>query len=374
MNKRPLAIAVILILPVLACFLNPAFADMVYLKDKEGMEGIIEQEDAGSLVLNVGYGRITLDKKDISGVRRYNIPEQEALKRSWNYKYFLRQEFIPEGLKGLADDFKGLLAARETAIAGKKEADKIQRKIGALENELKDLNSKLSLAAGQLGMIKPKEPQEYNRMVNDFNSLTAKIKSFEYNKRLLEEQLLPLEKKACAYINDFGLFRKNFSQSYDSSDQETKERNKPFFEGISNELNLMEEDFTQYKIDYNSSGSGIVVEAVLNKAVKAKLIVDTGATMVMITRPVADKLGLRFDAKGAGIPATLADGSRVSAYPVTLESVKVGGVELKAVPAAILESKKDGFADGLLGMSFLENFVVRIDAKNNQLLLEELRP
>jgi predicted aspartyl protease len=44
------------------------------------------------------------------------------------------------------------------------------------------------------------------------------------------------------------------------------------------------------------------------------------------------------------------------------------------VPAAIIDKKGTSDEDGLLGMSFLKNFLVRINTKENKLILEEFSP
>jgi predicted aspartyl protease len=70
----------------------------------------------------------------------------------------------------------------------------------------------------------------------------------------------------------------------------------------------------------------------------------------------------------------LADGSKVKAKPVILKSIKVGDAQLNNVQAAIIEKKGISEEDGLLGMSFLKNFLVRINTKENKLILEEFNP
>ena len=70
----------------------------------------------------------------------------------------------------------------------------------------------------------------------------------------------------------------------------------------------------------------------------------------------------------------MADGRRVEAIPFILKSVKVGEAEVKNVYAATFKEEVTSGADGLLGMTFLDNFVMQIDAKNNKLVLEEFTP
>lgn len=93
-------------------------------------------------------------------------------------------------------------------------------------------------------------------------------------------------------------------------------------------------------------------EALINDT-KVSVLVDTGATGVAISQPIADKLGLKsFNA----VRTQTANGNAVG-YMVRLDSVKLGGVEAKHVSAMIAPGL-DG--DILLGMSFLGRMDVRL--------------
>lgn len=354
-----------------------AFSDMVYLKNKDNsIEGIIEKEDEFTVVFNMGYGTITLQKKDIKYIQSYTAEQQNELRERWKYRYFARSEFVPDNLKDIAREFNNLGNIRYLAIENKKEKDKTVKQIEKLENELQELNANLAASSDSLSAAKPEEDSNrYNALVNKFNFLVAKIKSVEYDKDSLQKELMILDKKVSGYVNDFLLFRKRFSQRYDDTDKKAQEQNRPFFGGVKKELDMMEKDFTKHTIDFNEYGLGIMVDAVLNNAVRANLIVDTGASVVMLSKEIADKLGLYFTHNdSAAMLVTLADGNKVKANPAILDSVKVGDVEVKNVRAAVLQNSKATQEDGLLGMSFLENFLMRIDAKSNKLILEEFKP
>ena len=54
---------------------------------------------------------------------------------------------------------------------------------------------------------------------------------------------------------------------------------------------------------------------------------------------------------------------------VVLDEVHLGEVSVRNVKAIILDYENNQSSDGLLGMSFLENFVFQIDAEKNELIL-----
>ena len=369
-------VAVLIILfSCLSGFISPpAFSDMVYLKNKNNIEGIIEKEGETTVILNIGCGKITLEKKDIQNIYRYSPQEQEDLKKRWRYQYFAHPEFIPENLKDIAQDFNNLENERGVAIESKRATEQSKEKIEGLENELEKLNANLAQVSAKLSGLKAEDNvKEYNSLVEESNSLLAQINLDEYNKEALKKQLITLDKNISGYINDLRLFKKKLDERRGALSKETKEESKYFFDGVKRKIDGMESDFTKHIVDYNRRGSSIIVEALLNDLVKANLILDTGASLVVISPEIMDKLGLDIK-KGVPILTTLADGRKVKAKLVILESIKVKGVEVKNVQAAVLENQETTTEDGLLGMSFLENFMLKIDAKDNKLILEEFNP
>lgn len=119
--------------------------------------------------------------------------------------------------------------------------------------------------------------------------------------------------------------------------------------------------------------SRIKVRAVLNDKVQVRLIVDTGAPAVYIKPDIAYHL---FGAERSGqekIKVRWLDGTETRGVPVVLRSVKVGDAEARNVKAIISQMPAffDSDADGLIGMTFLNQFNVTIDSSNNKLILED---
>ena len=90
-------------------------------------------------------------------------------------------------------------------------------------------------------------------------------------------------------------------------------------------------------------------EAKLNGK-RVEVLVDTGATSVALNRSLAKRLGIRLKDEDFRHFANTANG-RTPMAVATLRSVRIGGVEVRDVEAAVLG---DASLDGvLLGMSFL---------------------
>jgi len=80
-----------------------------------------------------------------------------------------------------------------------------------------------------------------------------------------------------------------------------------------------------------------------------RLMVDTGASVVVLTRADAARLGLRLDPEDFTADVSTASGS-VRAAPVRLRSVAVAGARVDGVEALVVEQ---GLPHSLLGMSYL---------------------
>lgn len=117
----------------------------------------------------------------------------------------------------------------------------------------------------------------------------------------------------------------------------------------------------------------ILVEATVNERVKATLVLDTGASIVVLTRRIGEELGIDLsDTRNNIVTLQLAGEHKVGAKLVMLKSVRINDIEVKDVMAGILlEDGGMGLKDGLLGMTFLNRFNLKIDLKNMRLSLEK---
>jgi clan AA aspartic protease (TIGR02281 family) len=133
-------------------------------------------------------------------------------------------------------------------------------------------------------------------------------------------------------------------------------------------------------IDTKVENGHMVVSASINKTANARLLVDTGASVVVLSRAIGEKLGLVTDQDTAGnkkmklVQLKVADGRNVDAKYVVLSSITVQDSEANDVEAAIiLDDKADIINDGVLGMSYLKRFNVSFNNKDSTLTLEKLK-
>jgi aspartyl protease family protein len=97
------------------------------------------------------------------------------------------------------------------------------------------------------------------------------------------------------------------------------------------------------------------------------VVVDTGATTVALNAATARRLGIHLTRRDYSVPLSTANGT-VSAAPVTLAEVRIGGVSVRNVAAVVVPGEV--LAVNLLGMSFLGR-LTRFEVAGGQLVLVE---
>ncbi len=117
-------------------------------------------------------------------------------------------------------------------------------------------------------------------------------------------------------------------------------------------------------------GKSYYVRVKLNDKVWGRFLLDTGASAMQISGAMARKLKVRAHS-GQTIPVSLAGGAVVPGKLVILKKVQLGDASVENVRAIVLEGDNLGLRDGLLGMSFLENFVFQVDARHGELILDQ---
>ncbi len=114
----------------------------------------------------------------------------------------------------------------------------------------------------------------------------------------------------------------------------------------------------------------IVMDVILHGEGKKKLVMalDTGATYMMIPWEIADILGYYPELSKERI--TLITPSGVERVPlIIVKSVCVLGKTANNIKAVIHNLPQRSYIDGLLGLSFLKNFKLKIDFKEGILEL-----
>jgi clan AA aspartic protease (TIGR02281 family) len=116
-------------------------------------------------------------------------------------------------------------------------------------------------------------------------------------------------------------------------------------------------------------GDALLVEAILGSSLKSPLIVDTGATFTVIPMAAAKQLSLDLD-NAAVIPLRSVSGTFLA--PLTkVKLMRVGDATVRDVEVVVYDIAPGGGV-GLLGMSFLGDFQVTINAEKKAMILTDL--
>jgi clan AA aspartic protease (TIGR02281 family) len=175
-----------------------------------------------------------------------------------------------------------------------------------------------------------------------------------------DEKRSDLEKRE----DEFAAERKTRFAEYDKWIREEQEKKRREVKGVK------EASFSR-----DEESRHILVNAILNDTVPVRLILDTGASLVVLSNKIARQLGIDLsDPKKDAVTLHLAGGQTIPAKMIVLKSVKVEGAEVRNVVSAVLTSEEPvaGFSDGLLGMTFLSKFNVRMDLNAMKISLEPI--
>ena len=112
-----------------------------------------------------------------------------------------------------------------------------------------------------------------------------------------------------------------------------------------------------------SAGGSFAVAMQVNGA-RIPMVLDTGASAVVLTQDAARTAGLPIEVLNYSVHVDTANG-RTRAAPVTLDWISVGGITERSVPALIAQG---GLRTNLLGMSFL-NRLESWEVRGDRLLL-----
>jgi tetratricopeptide (TPR) repeat protein len=114
-------------------------------------------------------------------------------------------------------------------------------------------------------------------------------------------------------------------------------------------------------------GYGLTVEV---NGHKTKLMLDTGASGILINRSLAEKAGVTrlADLSLGGV----GDKGQKNGYRALADSLKVGGLEFQNCPVEVLDKRSIVGEDGLIGADVFSSFLVDLDFPNEKLRLKEL--
>jgi len=122
-------------------------------------------------------------------------------------------------------------------------------------------------------------------------------------------------------------------------------------------------------VSLRRSGDQFMVEASLNNSIEVTLLLDTGASLSIISYETLARLGVSPDQAGKVGWFSTANGV-VQAPIVSLAGFTIGEHFAENIEVGVMDVSESGAIDGLLGMNFLKLFKFYIDQGENTLHLQ----
>jgi clan AA aspartic protease (TIGR02281 family) len=343
-----------------------ARADTVYLKNGNELEGFVLSQADGQVVVDVGYGTTTLDR---AAVERIVIENNAELANERQQRRFEAGEDVPAAAKALDALLRRAEAQRETMLDARLhlrelagERARIQaRRPAALHTE-RTLAALVAQAGGDISR-KP--------------GLAAQLNVAHAERdgdRLRLEQLQSDEDEARGRVHAFLETLSAVRARAEGADRDLLAKSRgPYYDWLRPRLKAAQTGVVRDAIpSERGPRDTIIVKALINGRVEGRFLVDTGATMTLLYKNIADALGLEPTARTGSGQTRVADGRTVETDIFMLDAIEVGRSKAHGTEAAVLPFSMSGI-DGLLGMSFLNRFVARVDGANGRLLLEDVK-
>lgn len=127
----------------------------------------------------------------------------------------------------------------------------------------------------------------------------------------------------------------------------------------------------EHVIDFAKAHDGIIlVDLLLDDGVKARMVLDTGASLVVISEDLARRLRLDSAADASRIKLQTA-GGEIEGRAAVIDRIALGSAVREKVRAVVNYQPQvfKGF-DGLLGASFLDGYKVTIDYQQSKIHLK----
>lgn len=128
----------------------------------------------------------------------------------------------------------------------------------------------------------------------------------------------------------------------------------------------------QVAVPLKNNQNALMVDALLTQekySSSGAFIIDTGATYTSISQQMAEKLGMDLQ-HCEKVLITTANG-RIEVPKITIDRLNVNGLEARNVEATVIPVRHGSSFSGLLGLSFIRQFVVTIDPQAGHLIFRK---
>jgi clan AA aspartic protease (TIGR02281 family) len=329
----------------------------------------------------LGPGRLPADQQSAQ-----KTLEAKGLKRSVSHFALPEEVEFNKQMKATETLKKKLTEAQHEAEGAAKKVDEKKKTIIAYLQKRRELRAQLNAA---------RTVNEHNNIVNALGELADRIELMD--KSEAEEKAATTARAAAnklteEYVGRILELRRAYDKieaKYETLDGDPKvaQAIEEFNKDADKQLNLgptsgflsagrklksLEDVVLSQAIPLRAGEGGLwYVSVEFNARYAQELSVDTGSSVIALPAKMAKEVGLTPGADAPTVQLTLADGHVVPAKLVVADKVRVGKFIAEHVDCAVLPPELPNAA-ALLGMSFLQNFIFKIDGEKGHLVMSRV--
>jgi len=357
-------------------FIKTAYADVIYLRDDQQIEGLIINETEEEVFIDIGAGTISFNKDEIRWIERGDKNESKE-KRSKRQTSEEESEKLPSAyVERLFTSIREIKAKRYEAIQNKKECRRLYRKYDSFDKKYTAYSKLLE----NLG-VKAKERHavgnidEYNNIIIRMNTLRIRKSNLIAAAQEVFEERIKEEKKLFDIIQDIFSLQYRFNENFlQIKEKEISPEDKYYYKELEKEAQSFVHDFRLLSLNYTEGHQGALVDVFINNRIKATFIIDLNLPVTMVSNYLARELHSVHSIPIGKIDFAKINVSLGEAEPLFLNSLKIGELRLRNVTALALDTLPYPQVDGILGISFLKHCIVRLDKETKKLILYEFAP
>lgn len=299
-------------------------------------------------------------------------------------QFLLRDESkVNQAIRKVAMEKERLLAEQQKLVANERDVKDRSHLVPGWAKQWKELEGELKVAAN---------PMDHNRIARAMNDLKVMIDLAEAGEKELAPTWDALVQRRGHYAEGLLQLRRQYDQlkgRYQtlSSDPEVQSalaeynegRSKPYqilpsSKFVDNEetLKRLEQAVLAESVPMRPYGSGLwTVSALFDEKHQVQMVVDTGASTIVLSWDEAAKVGLTPGPDDQVVVAHTAGGI-VKGRRVLAKSVRVGSCTAENVECVVMAADASR-VPLLLGQSFLKRFSYRIDSAGAQFFISTVK-
>jgi|GEM_PF-2299847 len=371
-------------------------ADTVTLNNGRKLEGVVAEESDASIVFVQSGVRLTLPRATITQIEYASDEERQALVEDIRETKPWHREYYPESARPFLDRVKELEERKDKVERQRRTVDEIIYEQTVGERRLEELETRITRLRAAMDTLDiqnaprgtpeyPKKVRQHNKLVDAFNQTVdrrnALLKKLANTSGLLAKASRTLGRleteshvHARTLVRDWKAYLANQRPEDRASDwaqrlnnQVSQHRPRALTADAYDHVHTETLDNGELKVTVTADAGGhFILPLRLNDTYDARLLLDTGATTVLLYREAARLANVRIlNQRGM---AEVADGRMVEVSRGFLKELDLFGRYFSMLPVDVIDAEATNQRiDGLLGMTLLNQFDVRI--ADNRLIL-----